>query len=109
MKKIFGFLGCLVGVYLIGCFLVSCSYNSGNFEVLEHRAPFAVVETSIATIEGMEEDGKLYAYDDNGFYTAYDSQNFSIGGTVRTTFIYNPFSNYTDDIILRFDEKVKGK
>lgn len=109
MKKFWKVFGILVGLYVVGCILVSCFYNSENFDVLERRAPFIVVETSIATIEGVEEDGKLYAYDENGFYTAYDSQNFSIGETVQSTFIYNPFSNYTDDIILRFDRKIKGE
>ena len=109
MKKFWKVFGILVGLYVVGCILVSCSYNSGNFDVLERRAPFIVVETSIATIERVEEDGKLYAYDENGFYTAYNSQNFSIGETVQSTFVYNPFSNYTDDIILRFDRKIKGE
>lgn len=38
MKKFWKVFGILVGLYVVGCILVSGSYNSGNFDVLERRA-----------------------------------------------------------------------
>lgn len=75
--------------------------SNGNYDVLEYRFPFLVVEISSGTIEGVESDGKLFGTDEHGYYRGFGKGN--IGDTKTSVFVYNPFNNIMDDIIKRID------
>lgn len=72
-------------------------FNEFN-EILESRN-WIVVEISNGTV--LDDDGN--GVDDGGFYICYDNTKFAPGEHVRTMCIYNPDTNYIDDIIYRAD------
>ena len=49
----------------------------------------------------LDDDGN--GSDSFGFYVKYDSGQFSKGDKVRSVFVYNPDTNYLDDIVCRVD------
>lgn len=62
-----------------------------------HRGIIAIeFERSIASEKG------IYGFDSDGYYIAYNKPR-NPGGTVYSVFIYSPFTNYDDDIILTYD------
>ena len=91
----------LAFMYVTCCVFASVVVSNGGYDILHWRKPFIVVEVSSATIEGVEENGKLWGYDEFGYYRAFN--NGEIGDTVTSAFVYNPFNNYYDDISFRFD------
>ena len=74
----------------------------GFNEILENRN-WIVVEISNGTV--LDDDGN--GVDDGGFYICYDNTRFAPGERVRTMCIYNPDTNYIDDIIYRADFLIK--
>lgn len=70
-------------------------------EILENRAEEekVIVEVAVGTVLNENLDGEAY-----GYYISYRSvENVQPGDTVITYFVYDPCTNYTDDIIERFD------
>ncbi len=98
MKKFIKYF-CLVYVAL--CFIVSIAVSYGNYNILEIRKPFLVVEVSDGVVVGEKENGKMYGFDEFGYYRAF--HDGKIGDTVTSVFVYNPLNNYSDDIMFRFD------
>ena len=45
--------------------------------------------------------------DQFGFYVKYDSERFHKGDKVQSIFVYNPETNYLDDIIYRADTLIE--
>lgn len=72
-------------------------------EVLEHRNGKIIVEVIEATVLDDEGNGS----DKFGFYVKYDSMRFSKGDKVQSVFVYNPDTNYTDDILYRVDALIE--
>ncbi len=68
-------------------------------EILENRNGNIIIEVIEATVLDDEGNGS----DQFGFYVKYDSKRFSKGDKVQSVFVYNPDSNYIDDILYRID------
>ena len=57
----------------------------------------------IEVIEGTVLDSEGNGIDTCGYYVKYDTKKFSEGDKVQTVLIYNPDTNYIDDILYRID------
>ncbi len=69
------------------------------FNALENRDGKVIIEISYGTVTDNAGNGT----DDFGYYRHYDNDRFSINDRVQSVFVYNPDSNYTDDILYRID------
>lgn len=67
--------------------------------ILENRNGKMIIEVIEATVLDDEGNG----CDRFGFYVKYDSERFSKGDKVKSIFVYNPDTNYTDDFLYRTD------
>lgn len=67
--------------------------------ILENRNGTMIMEVIEATVLDDEGNG----CDRFGFYVKYDSERFSKGDKVKSIFVYNPDTNYTDDFLYRTD------
>lgn len=74
-------------------------------DVLENRNGKIIIEVIEATVLDDEGNGS----DQFGFYVKYDSKRFSKGDRVQSVFVYNPETNYVDDILYRVDSLIKCK
>lgn len=72
-------------------------------EILENRNGKIIIEVIEATVLDDEGNGS----DQFGFYVKYDSKRFSKGDKVQSVFVYNPDSNYIDDILYRVDSLIE--
>lgn len=68
-------------------------------EILENRNGKIIIEVIEATVLDDYGNGS----DQFGFYVKYDARRFSKGDKVQSVFVYNPDSNYIDDILYRVD------
>ena len=74
--------------------------NDEALEIIKNRNGSLVIEI----VEGV-------AYDNNGnggnndYYIKYDTEQFSKGDEVISLFVYNPETNYADDVLYRVDIK----
>ena len=71
--------------------------------VIENRNGRIIIEMVDATV--LDDDGN--GSDLFGFYVKYDSGQFSKGDKVRSVFVYNPNTNYLDDIVCRIDQLIE--
>lgn len=71
--------------------------------VIENRNGRVIIELIDATV--LDDDGN--GSDLFGFYVKYDSGQFSKGDKVRSVFVYNPDTNYLDDIVCRVDQLIE--
>ena len=71
--------------------------------LIEHRAPFTVFELHGSTVLGTEPDGRQYGEVDGGGYIGYGNAGYAEGTRVWTLCIYNPLTNWFDDIVARYD------
>lgn len=69
----------------------------------EHRIMY--IERIIGKVTDNEKNGiVLNPPEDGGYYISYASvEDAEIGDTIITYCVYNPFSNYDDDVIERWD------
>ena len=67
--------------------------------ILENRKGKIIIEV----IEGTVLDSEGNGIDTCGYYVKYDTEKFSEGDKVQTVLIYNPDTNYIDDILYRID------
>ena len=72
-------------------------------DALENRNGKITIEVSSGTVLDDEGNGQ----DICGYYIKYDSSRFSAGDQVQSVFVYNPETNYIDDIISRTDTLIK--
>lgn len=89
----------LTEVFYIG----SDSDHEKLLDALENRNDKIVIEVSSGTVLDDEGNGQ----DICGYYIKYDSSRFSAGDQVQSVFVYNPETNYIDDIISRTDTLIK--
>lgn len=68
-------------------------------EILENRNGKIIIEVIEATLLDDYGNGS----DQFGFYVKYDAKRFSKGDKVQSVLVYNPDSNYIDDILYRVD------
>lgn len=85
----------LTEVFYIG----SESDHEKLLDALENRNGKIIVEVSSGTVLDDAGNGQ----DICGYYIKYDSERFSAGNEVQSVFVYNPETNYIDDIISRTD------
>lgn len=71
--------------------------------VIENRNGKIIIEVSSGTV--MDDNGN--GIDICGYYRHYDTERFSKGNQVQSIFIYNPDTNYVDDIIYRMDTLIE--
>ena len=76
-----------------------------SLEDLENRKGKIIIEKCIGVVENSDGDGRiLNCADPDYYYISYRSvEDFQKGDTILTYFIYNPDTNYADDILERFD------
>lgn len=72
------------------------------FNTLKNRNGKVVIEIIEGTVLDDEGNGE-YSYADYTYYINYDAETFHKGDKVITVFVYNPDTNYTDDIISRYN------
>ena len=89
----------LTEVFYIG----SESDHEKLLDALENRNGKIVIEVSSGTVLDDAGNGQ----DICGYYIKYDSERFSAGDQVQSVFVYNPETNYIDDIISRTDTLIK--
>ena len=89
----------LIKVFYIG----SVSDHEKLLDALETRNGKIIIEVSSGTVLDDEGHGR----DICGYYIKYDSSRFSAGDQVQSVFVYNPETNYIDDIISRTDTLIK--
>lgn len=71
--------------------------------IIENRNGRIIIEVSSGTV--MDDNGN--GIDICGYYRHYDTERFSKGNQVQSIFIYNPDTNYVDDIIYRMDSLIE--
>ena len=89
----------LTEVFYIG----SESDHEKLLDALENRNGKIVIEVSNGTVLDDEGNGR----DVCGYYIKYDSERFSAGDQVQSVFVYNPETNYIDDIVSRTDTLIQ--
>ena len=78
-----------------------------NPEILENRTPDTIiVERCIGVVTSTNGDGTLIYSDMEFNYIYYSTVRFSPWDVVVTYNVYNPETQYTDDVIFRFDFKI---
>lgn len=101
-------IAAFVGLYAVASVIMSLCWftNLGSYD--GPRFGLLVVDVAVAVVEKQEgyteENGLICGYDKNG-YIGYESGKFQLGDKVTTLSIMNPFSRYSDDVILRLDFK----
>lgn len=82
-------------------------YDSSELteDILANRQGKLIIEKCIGTVIDDEKNGSL----EDGSYISYESVDCTKGDTVITYLIYNPDTNYIDDVIERFDFVQKGE
>lgn len=82
-------------------------YDSSELteDILANRQGKLIIEKCIGTVTDDEKNGSL----EDGSYISYESVDCTKGDTITTYLIFNPETNYTDDVIKRFDYIQKGE
>lgn len=70
---------------------------------LENRNEKIIIKVSNGTVLDSEGNG----VDILGNYRHYDMKNFSVGDKVQSVFVYNPKTNFIDDILYRTDTLIE--
>lgn len=82
-------------------------YDSSELteDILANRQGKLIIEKCVGTVTDDEKNGVL----EDGSYISYADVDCAKGDTITTYLIYNPETNYTDDVIERFDYVQKGE
>lgn len=72
------------------------------FDILQNRNGKVVIEIIEGTVLDDKGNGE-YSYADYTYYINYDAETFHKGDKVITVFVYNPDTDYTDDIISTYN------
>ena len=92
----------VVAYVAISAALSVCASVAGNpWPVIRARAPFTVVQAVTCTPDTVRADGIAEGVDNRGEHVAYGAEYIS--KKMVTLFVFNPFSDATDDIIARID------
>lgn len=76
-------------------------YDSSELteDILANRQGKLIIEKCVGTVKDDEKNGSL----EDGNYISYTDVDCTKGDSVITYLIYNPDTNYTDDVVERFD------
>lgn len=86
-------------------------YDSSELteDILVNRQGKLIIEKCVGTVTDDEKNGAIQNADSDYNYISYADVDCTKGDTVTTYLIYNPETNYTDDVIERFDYVQKGE
>lgn len=86
-------------------------YDSSDLteDILANRQGKLIIEKCIAIVSDDEKNGIIQNADSDYNYISYAGVDCAKGDTVITYLIYNPNTNYTDDVVERFDFVQKGE
>lgn len=108
-KQKLGFgIAAFVSFYVLASIIMSLCWftNLGFYD--GPRFGLLVVDVTVAVVEkqeGYTEENKLICGHAKDGYIRYESGKYQVGDKVTTLCIMNPFSRYSDDIVLRLDFK----
>ncbi len=82
-------------------------YDSSELteDILANRQGKLIIEKCVGEVTDDEKNGSL----EDGSYISYTDVDCTKGDTIVTYLIYNPDTNYTDDVVERFDYIQKGE
>lgn len=80
-------------------------YNSSDLteDILANRQGKIIIEKCVGTVTDDEKNGAIQNADSDYNYISYADVDCIKGDTVITYLIYNPNTNYIDDVVERFD------
>lgn len=86
-------------------------FTKWNKKIMTHRANKRVVyvqiEKSISSGKKDSRNGKYWGYvKGQNYYKTWYNKKVAKGKTVKSYYIYNPKTNYTDDIVAVVDNKI---
>lgn len=86
-------------------------YDSSELteDILVNRQGKLIIEKCVGTVLDDEKNGAIQNADSDYNYISYADVDCTKGDTVTTYLIYNPKTNYTDDVINRIDFVQKGE
>ena len=86
-------------------------YDSSELteNILANRQGKLIIEKCVGTVLDDEKNGAIQNADSDYNYISYADVDCAKGDTITTYLIYNPKTNYTDDVIERFDYVQKGE
>lgn len=86
-------------------------YDSSELteDILANRQGKLIIEKCVGTVTDDEKNGAIQNADSDYNYISYADVDCIKGDRVITYLIYNPDTNYTDDVIERFDYVQKGE
>lgn len=86
-------------------------YDSSELteDILANRQGKLIIEKCVGTVTDDEKNGAIQNADSDYNYISYADVDCAKGDTVTTYLIYNPKTNYTDDVINRIDFVQKGE
>lgn len=61
----------------------------------------------VEILQGIVLDSDGNGIDNCGYYIKYDTEKFTKGDKVETVLVYDPDSNFVDDILYRIDAKIE--
>lgn len=94
-------------IYVIHKTRVYCVQNKKELRQLDNDLKKRNGKIIIEIIEGEVINKKGDGKDTCGYYIKYDKKQFKKGDKVQSVFVYNPNTNYTDDILYRIDTLIK--
>ena len=86
-------------------------YDSSELteDILANRQGKLIIEKCVGTVIDDEKNGAIQNAVSDYNYISYADVDCAKGDTITTYLIYNPETNYTDDVIKRFDYVQKGE
>lgn len=86
-------------------------YDSAELteNILANRQGKLIIEKCVSKVLDDEKNGAIQNADSDYNYISYADVDCTKGDIVTTYLIYNPETNYTDDVIERFDYVQKGE
>lgn len=86
-------------------------YDSSELteDILANRQGKLIIEKCVGTVLDNEKNGAIQNANSDYNYISYADVDCIKGDTIVTYLIYNPKTNYTDDVIERFDYVQKGE
>ena len=86
-------------------------YDSSELteDILANRQGKLIIEKCVGTVLDDEKNGAIQNADSDYNYISYADVDCAKGDTITTYLIYNPETNYTDDVVDRFDFVQKGE
>ena len=110
MKTFTRILGTIVLAYVVlsigASALVSCGI--GRWEIIGHRSGLTIIDFTVGEVKGWDTPyEQMYGRDQHGGYIGYrHTEGVKAGDKVLSVFLYNPLTNWTDDILERWDVAV---